>query len=133
MAQIDEVTDHGIECLKKAAIVPKDSKPARYALRIRTDDVLSQFNSIQVTITTVTTSPTRILTPENSYSFFIEHQDSGEKLYMGDNVVASSTGYPLSDNIKLQFDNFYKNDNNEIYGICTSGTIKVYCVGVAKP
>jgi hypothetical protein len=131
MAQINEISDHGIECLKKSAIVPNDKKPAQYALRIRSEDIEQKYNSVQIAVTTITTVATKVNTPENCSSFFIEHQESGETLYIGDSSVTSLLGYPLKADKSLDFNNFYKNDNNEIYGIC-AGSIVVYCVGVYK-
>ena len=132
MAQIDEISDHGIECLKKSAIVPNSKKPAQYAFRITEGTSEQKYNSLQIEITTVTTDITKISTPENCSSFYIEHQGPGEVLYLGDSLVSVSTGYPLKPDKMLECKNFYKNDNNEIYGIVSSGTIKVYCIGVCK-
>lgn len=36
--QIDDISDNGIECLRKSAIVPDDIKPTRYALRTQVID-----------------------------------------------------------------------------------------------
>lgn len=105
---------------------------ARKSLKRVVEESCSLFNSIQVVTTTIGTTATKINTPDNCYSFFLEHQESGETVYLGDSSVTTSTGYPVIDNQPFPCNNFAKGNNNELYGICSTGTVKVYAVGAYK-
>lgn len=85
-------------------------------------------DTLEVKITNIGTTATRITTPENSNHFFLIHRDSGETLYLGDSSVTASTGLPLPPDEKYPCNFFRKNNNNEIYGIVGSGDINVYAV-----
>jgi len=90
----------------------------------------AEFNSLGVSKTTVTTTATKITTPDAAVDFFIICKDGD--FYIGDEDVTTSTGFPLDRYDSLPLTGYQKSDNNEIYGITTTGTVTVYTVGSTK-
>lgn len=103
-------------------------KNNRVFQRFGTDDLR---NTIEVKKTTVGTTATRIETPENAQDFTIFHQIENGVFYIdGESVTTGSIAVNKYD--EIEFVNMKKNDENEIYGITSSGTIEVFAVGVIK-
>jgi hypothetical protein len=128
MAQIDDVSDHGLEVLKKCAIVRDDTYKSRYSLRVASkDEYTSSYNSIDVAKTTITVSATKIATP-TSGNFSICNKSSNT-IYIGGASVTALTGFPLSQNEWVEFRDFQENNDNKIYGIVSEGTAIAYSLG----
>lgn len=107
----------------------KNTRGSEYARKVvRWDDRL--YTSLGVKQTTVTTTATKIATPDDVGEFFIVCK-SGD-IYIGDSNVTTATGYLLSQDEKLELGGFKRDDNNEIYGITASGSLAVFAVGSSK-
>jgi len=90
----------------------------------------SEFNSLGVSKTSVTTTATKITTPDDAVDFFIICKDGD--FFIGDENVTTSNGFPLDRYDSLPLTGYQKSDNNEIYGITSTGTVTVYAVGSTK-
>lgn len=90
-------------------------------------------NTIETVKTTITTAATKITTPDNATEFFIYHKTASVSLHVGDESVDGSGDYfELVKGEKLELSNMQKNNNNELYGTVTAGTLVVYATGIVK-
>jgi hypothetical protein len=104
----------------------------KYKPVVRTvDEDFGLYDTLEVVSTTITTAEIKVNTPESSGFFFIEHYEASEIVYVGSAGVTAATGLPLEANKKLELKYMKRNNNNEIYAICSTGSVKLYCVGVA--
>jgi len=92
---------------------------------------VSLYDSLDVSRTIVSTSPIKIDTPENTGSFFIVHKTFGATVYIGNEGVTVSTGFPLESGETLNIENFQRDNENEIYAVSNINT-DLFCVGTYK-
>jgi hypothetical protein len=136
MAEILEVSDHGLEVLKKAATVPDDTFKSRYAIRVTGQNFsgnftlsglsLDQENTVMDIGTTAVPLPASPLVSRNSLA--IRNLSLTETLYIGkadvtaDTVNGSTSGWQVGPNETYNVD---IRDTILVYGVVASGTIKV--------
>lgn len=89
------------------------------------------FGSVEVTKTTISTTATKIDTPERTNEFRIIN-NSGATIYIGGSDVTTLIGFPLLDGNELSFSNMKKNNNNEIYGIVAASTEDIFVIGSVR-
>ena len=98
--------------------------------RVDTDSLV-HGNTLGIVKTNVGTTATRIEFPPGAIEFILVHRDAGETLYVGGSDATVATGFPLPPDEQLPL-KMKKNDNNEVYGICSAGDIDVWVLGVVK-
>jgi len=126
--KIFETLDSNKDNLEKGKFADKQSKAT---VRVTQNETLN--DTPEVKVTAITTSATRIETPDNCNDFTIFHKEDGETVYVGDeNVTGPSDGIPLDAYEELEFKNMKKNDENNIYGIVSTGTVVIYAIGVYR-
>jgi hypothetical protein len=89
-------------------------------------------NSLDVVKTNISTTAKKINTPEDARDFTVIHKEDGEIVYVKGPGVTVSTGYPLEAGEELIFENMKKNDDNEIYGITSTGDVDIYAIAKVK-
>lgn len=93
-----------------------------------------EANKLNVKRTEVSTAPVKIDFPEEGNEFLIYHDDASGSVWLGDNDgIAADTGdvAPLLPNMRLPVYVAQDNDN-ELYGITSSGTISVFVLGMIR-
>jgi len=89
-------------------------------------------NSFQAVKSTVGTSATKIDLPESASEVVIRHMTEGTTLWIGNDTTITddgSTVFPLEKGDSLTLF-LKKGNNNNLYGIVSSGSISVYAAGV---
>lgn len=89
-------------------------------------------SSLDTVVTTINTSPTRISTPEGSRDFLFMHRSENVTIYIGDSAVSVDENLDLEVGDVLEVTSMGANDSNELYGIVSSGTAKIYVTGIIK-
>lgn len=89
-------------------------------------------DSLQVATTVITTTATKINTPDDTSNFTIYHETEGTIIAIGDSTVTTSTRPRLENGDVLEVSNFELNNANELYGIVSVGNITIYAVGTIK-
>lgn len=102
--------------------------------RIMADVTSPQFNKLSTTKTTVpATSELKLITPSNAVNFFVIHKSTNAVIYIGEEDVDETSGFPMSTHETLQIEHMQKNNENEIYIYNShSEAVDVYCVGTYK-
>ena len=91
------------------------------------------YNTTETVETTITTSKTRILTPDGATSFFLYHKTADATVHIGGSDVDTTGKFmEVETEDRLEYSSMQENDGNEIYGIVSSGTVVVYATGVIK-
>lgn len=96
--------------------------------RVRTVNINECGNALDVVVTGMSDTATKIELPEDAYDVIIRSSDT---VYLGkDSSVTTSTGFPIhSTDMPLRLALTIGN-NNALYGIMASGTANIYAAGV---
>jgi hypothetical protein len=97
--------------------------------------VSSDFqNSIQSSRTSIATTATQITTPDDTRDIILKNNGLSVVWISGDSSVAVDTdgSYPLAPGQIVALDKFLANDDNEIWGIVSTGTETVFTMGTVK-
>jgi hypothetical protein len=131
MAEISKVNDHGLEVLKKAGLIPDDTKLTEYALRTKiTDAIEGSFSPSglrtagKITVVELTDSewrplPATALSDRNAIAI---QNKSGVEMKINYTNTVGYEGIVIENNGERFYD---ITDEIIIYGRLTSGTFNV--------
>lgn len=116
-------------------VVTGTDRGKKRLLDIRLDTTRpSQNNLFQSKKTSITTSATKIILPEDVNKIFLTHITAATTVWLGEtsSVTADgATAYPLRPDVPLELD-VKKGNDVELYAIVASGSVSVYAGGVTK-
>lgn len=93
-----------------------------------------EHNTVECVQTAIGATATRIKLPELAEKVIIKHITSSTTIWIGkDNTITTSgiNVYPLTQNETLEL-NLQSGDDNNLYGIVTSGPITIYALGAYR-
>lgn len=96
---------------------------------------LPAYDTLDNTKTTVTTSATLLIFPDEADKFMLVHRDVDSFLYLGNDNTITVDGAgtcPIRAHEMIPLDGIIKGDGNDIYGISDSANITVYILGFNK-
>lgn len=102
---------------------------ANKQLKVTLDDGVR--NTLQTVATTITTTATKINTPEDTGDFVLYHNEAGETVFIGNSSITAA-GFNLTAGEKYELKNMEKDNGNELYAIVASGSLILYVTGVVS-